>query len=114
MKINNEQTAFQKGKSTIDQIFMLRLIIALIKHQKQTLYIGFFDLSKAFDRVSRYLMLTSLIKMGVGSAILEAMKCMYPSTRCILKGFGKLSEILQRKPIKIALSIQKNIPNEIL
>ena len=92
VKINNEQTAFQKGKSTIDHIFLLRLIIALIKHQKKTLYIGFFDLSEAFDRVSCYLMLKSLIKMGIGSVILEAIKRMYSSTRCVLKCFGKLSE----------------------
>ena len=93
VKINDEQTAFQKGKSTIDQIFMLRLIIALAKYQKMTLYVGFFDLSKAFDRVSRYLLLKSLVKMGIGSVILEALKCMYYSTRCVLKGFGKLSKV---------------------
>ena len=27
-KINDEQTAFQKGKSTIDQIFILRIIMS--------------------------------------------------------------------------------------
>ena len=58
-----------------------------------TLYVGFFDLSKAFDRVSRYLLLKSLVKMGIGSVILEALKCMYYSTRCVVKGFGKLSKV---------------------
>ena len=55
VKINDEQAAFQKGKGTIDQIFLLRIIIALIKLNNSTLYIGFFDLSKAFHRVSRFL-----------------------------------------------------------
>ena len=54
VKINPEQTAFQKGKGTMDQIFLLRLIINLIKHHKMTSCIDFFDLSKAFDRVSRF------------------------------------------------------------
>ena len=42
VNINNEQTAFQKGKSTIDQIFILRIIISLLKGSNLTLYIGFF------------------------------------------------------------------------
>ena len=95
VKISDEQTAFQKGKGTLDQIFILRIIIALIKYKKLTLYIGFFDLSKAFDRVSRYLLLKALVKMGVGTIMLNALKCMYSSTRCILKGFGKISNIFE-------------------
>ena len=90
VKVNPEQTAFQKGKGTMDQ---LRLIINLIKHHKMTLYIGFFDLSKAFDRVSRFMLLNTLIKMGIGSAMLEALKSIYSTTKCILKCFGKLSDV---------------------
>ena len=66
VKINPEQTAFQKGKVTVDQIFLLRLIIGLIKDNKRTLYIGIFDLSKAFDKVSRFLLLKTSIKTGIG------------------------------------------------
>ena len=72
VKINPEQTAFQKGKWTVGQIFLLRLIIGLIKDNKMTLYIciyiyiytlyiGFLDLSKAFDKVSRFLLLKTLV-----------------------------------------------------
>ena len=31
-KISPEQTAFQKGKSAVDQIFLLRAIVNLAKH----------------------------------------------------------------------------------
>ena len=92
-KICYEQTAFQKGKGTLNQIFTVRLLIALTKRYKRTLYIGFFDLSKAFDKVSRVLLLQSLVKMGVGSCLLEAIKAMYAITRCVLKSCGKLSDI---------------------
>ena len=95
VKINNEQTAFQKGKSTIDQIFILRIIISLIKGSNLTLYIGFFDLSKAFDRVSIYLLLKQLLKLGIGSAIFNSLKSIYSVTRCVLKVFGKLSEVFE-------------------
>ena len=46
-KVSPEQTAFQKGKSTIDQIFLLHIIINLAKLCNVTLYIGYFDLTKA-------------------------------------------------------------------
>ena len=43
VKVNYEQIAFQKGKSTLDQIFILRMLTALIKSKNIVLYIGFFD-----------------------------------------------------------------------
>ena len=95
VKINKEQTAFQKGKGTIDQIFVLRMLIGLIKVNKLPLYVGFFDLSKAFDRVSRFLLLKALVKMGIGCVMLKTLKCIYSNTRCILKGFGKLSQVFE-------------------
>ena len=70
VKISDAQTAFQKGKGTLDQIFILRIIISLIKYNKLTHYIGFFDLSKAFDRVSRFL-LGSFNKNGCGNCYVE-------------------------------------------
>ena len=52
--INYEQSAFQRGKSTIHQLFTIRLLIEIATGTNTTLYIGFFDLEKAFDKVSRY------------------------------------------------------------
>ena len=92
-KINPEQTAFQKGKSTLDQIFTLRAVMALAKRYKRSLFIVFFDLSKAFDKVSRVHLLKCLIELGIGACLLEALKAMYLCTRCVLKSAGKLSDI---------------------
>ena len=80
-KVSPEQTAFQKGKSTIDQIFLIRTIINLAKLSNVTLYIGYFDLAKAFDKVSRPLLLKTLIKLGVGVALFYAIKATYSVTR---------------------------------
>ena len=87
-----EQSAFQKGRCTTDQIFLLRTIIALIRHSKKSLFIGFFDLSKAFDKVSRALLLKSLLKLGIGSVMFYAIKSVYSVTKCVLKAGDKLSE----------------------
>ena len=93
-KVSPEQTAFQKGKSTIDRIFLLRTIINLAKLCNVTSYIGYFDLAKAFDKVSRPLILKTLIQLGVGAALSYAIKATYSVTRCVLVSGKKLSDIL--------------------
>ena len=92
-KVCPEQTAFQKGKSTIDQIFLLRTIINLTKLSNVTLYIGYFDLAKAFGKVSRPLLLKTLIKLGIGAALFYAIKATYSVTRCVLASGKKISDI---------------------
>ena len=93
MNIEAEQSAFQKGKSTIIQIFILRLLIEICKKKKMSLYIAFVDLEKAFDKVSRYLLLARLVTLGIGNAMLEVLKRIYSYTLCILSFYGCFSEI---------------------
>ena len=91
MSVHDEQTGFQKGKSTITQIFTLRLLIEMAKKTKITLYIGCFDIEKAFNKVSRFLLLKKLIKYGIGYAMVNALKSIYATTSCILSLKGKNS-----------------------
>ena len=42
--VHEEQSRFQKGKSTITQIFTIRLLIEMTKETNITLYIGCFDI----------------------------------------------------------------------
>jgi len=93
--IDEEQSAFQKGKSTIHQLFTIRLLIALAYYHNITLYIGLFDLEKAFDKVSRYLLLKKLVKLGIGSCMLNALKLLYLPTYCILSFYGQFSELFE-------------------
>ena len=51
IKLHYVQSGFQKLRSTIHQIFTIRLLTEIFKMHKMTLYIGVFDLEKAFDRV---------------------------------------------------------------
>ena len=78
------QSVFQKGKSTILPLFTLRLLIEIAKYNGTTLYIAFFDLEKAFDKVSRYLMLKKLIDRGIGNCMLQALKRVYSFTTCVI------------------------------
>ena len=88
-RIHPEQSAFQKGKSTLNHIFL-----STSCHSKAPLFIGFFDLAKAFDKVSRPLLLKSLIKLVIGSTLFYAINAMYSATQCIVKSGKNLSEIL--------------------
>ena len=86
------QSAFQKGKSTMLPLFTIRLLTEIAKCTGMTLYIGFFDLEKAFDKVSRYLLLKKLISRGIGSCMLEALKRIYSFTSCIIGEASNASE----------------------
>ena len=110
--VNYEQSAFQKGKSTIHQLFTIRLLIEMAKRTNVTLYIGFFDLEKAFDKVSRYLLLKKLIKLGIGNCMLQALKRIYLFTTCVLSTatensseFRTYSGIRQGAPSSVFLFI---------
>ena len=74
LPISDEQSAYQKLKSTLNYIFTLRLLIALAKHYKKPLYIGFFDIAKAFDRVSRLILFKKLVKIGISQCMLRALQ----------------------------------------
>ena len=89
--ISPEQSAYIRGRSTTDQLFYLHLIIELCKKRGVCLYIGLFDLSKAFDNVSRFNLLKRLITLGISAQFFSVIKAMYSSTFCVLKLFGKLS-----------------------
>ena len=86
------QSAFQKGKSTILPLFTIRLLTAIAKCTGTTLYIGFFDLEKAFDKVSRHLLLKKLIDRGIGNCMLQALKRVYCFTSCIIGAASNASD----------------------
>ena len=92
IKVHDEQSAFQKKKSTVHQLFTIRLLIELAKKNNFTLYIGLFDLAKAFDKVSRYRMLKKLIAKGIGNCMLQALKRLYSCTYCVLSCGNQCSE----------------------
>ena len=53
IKLREEQAGFRRGKSTVEQIFILRNIIEQVVEWQSTLYITFVDFEKAFDSVHR-------------------------------------------------------------
>ena len=95
IKICYEQSAFQKLKSAIHQLFTIRILIEIAKNTKTSLYIGLFDLEKAFDKVSRLHLLKKLVRLGIGNCMLQAIVRLYTATCCILSHGGKYSDIFR-------------------
>ena len=95
IKVSDVQSAFQKLRSTLHQIFTIRLLIEIAKKTDTTLYIAMFDLEKAFDKVSRFKLLMKLVQLGVGNVMLQALKRLYMNTYCILSYGREFSEVFQ-------------------
>jgi len=51
--LNENQSGFRKGYSTIDNIFVLYAFFELLKLKKKKLFVTFVDFEKAFDKVWR-------------------------------------------------------------
>ena len=70
------QCGFRRDRSTIDMIFVARLLQEKCREQHRDLYIAFIDLTKAFDTVNREILWNVLSKCGCP-----------PKFMAILKGF---------------------------
>ena len=74
MPVDEFQTAYQKEKSCNNQLFTIRTITELAKKKGTPIFILFVNLEKAFNRVRRTTLLSTLMKAGMGSNILRALK----------------------------------------
>ena len=68
------QCGFRSERSTIDIIFSLRQLQEKHIDQKQSLYIVFIDLTKAFDLVSRDGLLKVLARIGCHVKLLSVVQ----------------------------------------
>ena len=91
MTVHESQTAYQKGKSCNNQLFTIRTITELAKKKGTPIFILFVDLEKAFDRVGRTTLLSTLMKAGMGSNMLRALKNLHSRTKIVLSKIGRLT-----------------------
>ena len=93
--ISNCQFGFQKGKSTVDCVFLLHSIITKVLNSGQKLYCAFIDYEKCFDKIDRTILWQKLIKENISSKFTNAIKAMYSSVRSAVKHNGNISEKIQ-------------------
>ena len=66
------QAGFRQGRSTIDQIFILKTIVdKYLFRKKGRFYCMFVDFSKAFDTVNRDYLIYTVIKQGMHGKMLN-------------------------------------------
>ena len=87
---DREQAGAQPGRSCLDHIMTLRLIILYAMSINQDLYIVFVDFSKAYDRIPRDKLMQILKDQGCGSKMLSALSNMYKVT------YGLMGSALMR------------------
>lgn len=83
--ITENQCGFVSGKSTIDAIQSVRIIVEKFRSQKLDLHMAFIDLEKAFDRVPRELLYHSLRLKKVPELYIAYIQDMYLDTTTQIK-----------------------------
>jgi hypothetical protein len=87
------QTGFRRGKSTVDNIFVLHsLADKYLCKEKGRFYSVFVDFSKAFDSVPHRLLFYSLLNGNMHGRVVNLLRNMYEKLRSCVEFDGFLSE----------------------
>lgn len=81
-RLRKEQAGFRKGRSTNEQIFVLRNIIEQTVELQANLYINFIDFEKAFDSVHRESLWLIMRGYGIPSKLINLVKELYNNFEC--------------------------------
>ncbi|KAI0210308.1 Serine-protein kinase ATM [Lamellibrachia satsuma] len=75
--IAEEQAGFRAGRSTIEQIFNLRILCEKHLQHQQILYHVFIDFKKAFDKVWHAALWATMRKYNIGSKLVRTIEHLY-------------------------------------
>ena len=88
-KLRKEQAGFRKhgkGRSTIEQIFVLRNIVEQAVEWNSSLYVCFVDYEKAFDSVHRKTLWKIMESYGIPSKLVRMVNAMYDGSQFAMRG----------------------------
>lgn len=91
-KLRPEQAGFRAGRSCIDQINSLRMIIEQSVEMRSPLYLLFVDYEKAFDSVDRDCIWAELYNLGVPGKIISLIRTSYEAFKCSVLHDGLISD----------------------
>ena len=72
--IAEEQAGFRHGRSTIEQLFNLRILCEKQLHHQRNIYHVFIDFNKAFDRVWHEALWATMKKFNISGKLIETIK----------------------------------------
>ena len=81
----DSQNGFRKGRSTVDHIVSLTLLIEIRKLKRQSTFAAFIDFTKAYDSINRDLPFRKLSDMGLTGRIHKAITSLYDNVKCCVR-----------------------------
>ena len=81
-KLRKEQAGFWKGRSTVEQIFVLRNILEQALEWNAILYVCFVDYEKAFASEHRETLWKIMASYGIPRKLVKMVKAMYTGNQC--------------------------------
>ena len=79
-KLREEQAGFLDGRSCMDQIETLPIIVEQSIEWQSSLYINFIDFEKAFDSISREVLWRLLRYYGMPTKVVNIIRALYEGT----------------------------------
>ena len=90
--INDYQSGFRKGFSTVDNMFVLNTLIDILRANKKQLFCAFLDLKGAFDTVWRGGLWHKLANSNVNGKFLNTVRSMYQNAKSCVFANTKQSD----------------------
>ena len=89
-KLSESQAGFRKGRSCMDQLFIITNLAKAAIDSGKKLYTCYIDLKKAFDNVNHSLLWYRLHQLGITGRMMGAIKSLYSGFRCSVRVNGLL------------------------
>ena len=94
-KLLEEQAGFRFGRSTIDQVFILKMVVERSREFNKPLHICFIDLQKAYDSVNCGALWRICRGYGLSDKMIKMIKLLYENTRAEVRIDGDFSTSIQ-------------------
>lgn len=95
--IRNTQAGFRPGRSCIDQINTVRILIEQAAEFNATMYLTFVDYEKAFDALKREFIWSALDARGIPQKLINILRHSYEGSTCRVLHDGTLSDSFETK-----------------
>ena len=90
--IAEEQAGFRAGRSTTEQIFILRILCEKYLQHQQNLYHVFIDFKKAFDRVWHAALWATMRKYNISANLVRTIEQLYDKATSAVQMNGSIGE----------------------
>lgn len=105
-----QQAGFRRNRSTMDQIFILKMIMERSQEYNKPLHMCFIDIQKAYDSVNRDLLWQICRSYDIGEKLIRMLKMLYKNTKAKVRINGEISDEFN---IETGI-MQRGIPSPIL